>query len=100
MKTDYQRMREHLPRIYKPGSRNDIAVNLCILLYRDDAAARVLSKTAFIQAVEASELLDEIDNEDLLYRVEIIFPYLESWWNSGIDNYLIDWDYWSMQVED
>lgn len=100
MKTDYQRMREHLPRIYKPGSRNDIAVNLCILLYRDDANARELSRTSFIQAVEADELLDKESNEDLMDRVEIIFPYLKGWWNSGIDNYLIDWDYWSMQIED
>lgn len=100
MKTDYQRMREQLPRIYKPGSRNDIAVNLCILFYRDHAEARALDEEAFVQAIGASELIDEESNEDLLDRVEIIFPYLESWWNLGIDDYLIDWDYWSMQVED
>ena len=100
MKTDYQRMREHLPRIYKPGSRNDVAVNLCILLYRDDAEARELSTSAFVQAIDASDLIDEESNEDLLDRARIIHPYLRGWWNSCIDNYLIDWDYWSMHVED
>lgn len=100
MKTDYQRMREHLPRIYKPGSRNDIAVNLCILLYMEDAEARELSKTAFIQAIDAGDIIDDDSNEDLLDRVRIIHPYLWSWWCSGIGDYLIDWDYWSMQIED
>lgn len=62
---------------YAPGTRNNIAVDLCCVCY-------VLGLDPMEVAVSVFPEPDDPDLDDLEERVDVIAPYLE-YWNSGAD---------------
>lgn len=71
---------------YKPGARNNIAVDLAILCHELSLEPLEVAKMAWADATE-------YDFDDLEERLDVIEEYIPSWDQYHIESYMLgDWD--------